>query len=164
MIQRWQTLFLVLVVGSFVIMLFYPLARITEFSRVGPDSLETDYYELMATGIRDPSPTSAPQIASGVSFPVLIFTVILVVIVVYSVFSYKSRNLQLRLIKLSIFINIILIAGIFLNYPRLFAQTSVQTDLATGAYFPLISLVLMVVAHRYILKDEKLVRSADRLR
>jgi hypothetical protein len=71
---------------------------------------------------------------------------------------------QIKLNKFSILLNVFLIAGVFLNYPKLFAEVPIDIGLETGAYFPLVSLVLIVVANRFILKDEKLVRSMDRLR
>jgi len=65
---------------------------------------------------------------------------------------------------MGIFLNIILVAGVFLNYPKLFIDTKIDIEPGLGTYFPLISLVFLVLAYRFILKDEKLVKSADRLR
>jgi len=33
-----------------------------------------------------------------------------------------------------------------------------------GIYLPIVSVVFLVLANRFIMKDEKLIRSADRLR
>lgn len=164
MIQRIQTLFLALAVAANVLIFFYPVVSITEFTEVHNEMLETDYYEMSALGISDPSPDSIPQLNNMVSLPLLIVTLIIVIFVIYAIFRYKNRPHQLKLVKLSIFLNIILVAGIFLNYPKFFTDANISIEPGLGAYFPLISLVLLVVANRYILKDEKLIRSADRLR
>jgi hypothetical protein len=164
MIQRIQTLFLGLAAIALIAMAFYPVTNITEFTTVQSGTLETDYYSLTVTGISDPSPESAPQMNSLTFIPMAILVAMMLVLIVYSIFRYKQRLHQLKLVKISIFLNIILVAGVFLNYPKLFIGSQVRMEIGPGAYFPLISLVLLVVANRYILKDEKLVRSADRLR
>jgi hypothetical protein len=164
MIQRIQTLFLGLAAIALIAIAFYPVTNITEFTTVQSGTLETDYYSLMVTGISDPSPESAPQMNSLTFIPMAILVVMMLVLIIYSIFRYKQRLHQLKLVKISIFLNIILVAGVFLNYPKLFISSQVRMEIGPGAYFPLISLVLLVVANRYILKDEKLVRSANRLR
>jgi uncharacterized membrane protein YhaH (DUF805 family) len=164
MIQRIQTLFLGLAAIALIVMVFYPVASITEFTIIQSDALETDYYSLMITGFSDPSPESTPHMNSLTFIPMAILVVMMLALILYSIFRYKQRLHQLKLVKISIFLNIILVAGIFLNYPKLFTDSSIRIEIGTGAYFPLISLVMLVVANRYILKDEKLVRSADRLR
>ena len=42
--------------------------------------------------------------------------------------------------------------------------SGVEYSLGIGLFLPLLSLILVVMANRSILKDEKLVRSSDRLR
>jgi uncharacterized membrane protein YhaH (DUF805 family) len=164
MIQRIQTLFLGLAAIALIAMVFYPIANITEFTTVQSDTLETDYYSLTVTGFADPSADSAPQMNSLTFVPMAILVLMMLVFIVYAISRYKQRLHQLKLVKICIFLNIILVAGIFLNYPKLFTDSQIRMEIGSGAYFPLISLVLLVVANRYILKDEKLVRSADRLR
>lgn len=164
MLQRIQTLFLVIAALALIIMIFYPIVNITEFTSVQSEVLETDYYGLKVTGLDDPSPESKPQMNSLVALPLMIVVIGLLAIIGYSIFRFSQRLHQLKLVKISIFLNIILVAGIFLNYFKFFINTQIGSELGLGSYFPLISLVMLVVAHRYILKDEKLVRSVDRLR
>jgi hypothetical protein len=164
MIQRIQTLFLGMAAIALIVMAFYPVINITEFTTVQSDTLETDYYSLMVTGFSDPSIDSAPHMNSFTFVPMAILVLMMLVFIVYAISRFKLRLHQLKLVKISIFLNIILVAGVFLNYPKLFIDSQVRMEIGPGAYFPLISLVLLVVANRYILKDEKLVRSADRLR
>jgi len=164
MIQRIQTLFLALAVVANILLFFYPVVSITEFTEVHNQTLETDYYEMSALGISDPSPDSIPHLNKMVGLPLLIVTLVIIVFVIYAIFRFKNRQHQLKLIKLSIFLNIILVAGIFLNYPKFFTEAIISIEPGLGAYFPLVSLVLLIVANRYILKDEKLIRSVDRLR
>ena len=84
-----------------------------------------------------------------------------------SIFLYKDRITQMKIVRIAILLQIILIALIFFVYAKI-----IETNLAaspdyldeTGIYFTLISLVFLILANRSIMKDEKLVRSADRLR
>ncbi|MEZ5198132.1 MAG: DUF4293 family protein [Bacteroidales bacterium] len=164
MIQRLQSLLLLLAVVAYVMMFFYPIATVTEFTQLQNERLETDYYELFAMGIEDPTESSVAHLNQTSSLPVLILVSVLILLVVYTILRYQYRTQQLKLVKLSILLNIILIAGIFLNYPQYLTDFDLSISPASGAYFPLISVALLIVANRYILKDEKLVKSVDRLR
>jgi hypothetical protein len=164
MIQRIQTLFLALAAITVTTLFFYPVANITEFTTMNTETLETDYYSLIVTGFSDPSPDSIPLMNRYTFIPLLVITLMLLVLIAYTISRYKQRLHQLKLVKICIFLNIILVAGVFLNYPKLFSSGQIRIEIGPGAYFPLVSLVLLVVANRYILKDQKLVRSSDRLR
>jgi len=164
MIQRIQSLFLFIAFIATAMVFFFPVASITEFTEVQSELLETDYYELKATGIEDPSPNSTPHLNAYTFVPITIILCMLMILILYTIFRYKSRLHQLKLVKMGIFLNIILVAGIFLNYPKLFTDSPMEIEPGIATYFPLISLIFLVMAYRYILKDEKLVKAADRLR
>lgn len=164
MIQRIQTLFLLIAFLAIILLFFFPIADITEFTQIQSDTLETDYYELSATGFIDPSPNTIPQLSAYAFLPISIILIMLLILIGYTIFQYKNRMHQLKLVKMGIFLNIILVAGIFLNYPKLFIDSQIEIEPGPGTYFPLISLIFLVIAYRYILKDEKLVKSVDRLR
>lgn len=164
MIQRIQTLFLLIAFIATVLLFFFPVATITEYTQVQSELLETDYYELNATGFNDPSPNSTPLMNGYAFFPVVIILIMELILIGYTIFRYKNRMHQLKLVKMGIFLNIILVAGIFLNYPKLFIDSQIEIEPGLATYFPLVSLIFLVIAYRYILKDEKLVKSVDRLR
>lgn len=164
MIQRIQTMFLLIAFIATVLLFFFPVASITEFTQVQSELLETDYYELSAAGFNDPSPGSKPELSSYAFFPVIVILIMEMILIGFTIFQYKNRVYQLKLVKMGVFLNIVLVAGIFLNYPKLFTDSPIEIEPGIGAYFPLISLIFLVIAYRYILKDEKLVKSADRLR
>jgi hypothetical protein len=73
----------------------------------------------------------------------------------------------MKVVRLAILLEIVLIALIFFIYAKI-----IETNLMVspeyldeaGIYFPLIALIFLILANRSILKDEKLVRSIDRLR
>ncbi|MBN2172804.1 MAG: DUF4293 domain-containing protein [Bacteroidales bacterium] len=164
MIQRIQTLFLILAIVANVLLFLYPVLSITEFTEVKNEQLETDYYELSAAGIADPSPDSKPHLSNIVVYPLAILTSLIIILVAYSISRYKNRLHQIKLNKVSVLLNVILIAAVFLNYPKLLTDFSIEMNLEMGAYFLLVSLVMLIVANNFIMKDEKLVRSMNRLR
>lgn len=164
MIQRIQTLFLLIAFIATALLFFFPVASITEFTQVQSETLETDYYELGATGFIDPSPASIPQLSNYTFIPLIIIIIMEIILIGFTISRYKNRLYQLKLVKTGIFLNIILVAGIFLNYPKLFIDSQIDIEPGPGVYLPLISLIFLVMAYRFILKDEKLVKSIDRLR
>lgn len=90
----------------------------------------------------------------------IILTVLIGIVALASIFLYRNRILQMNLGKL----NYVLLAALLGLTGYLFSTISVETTLSFGFAIPILVFVLVLLANRYILKDEKLVRSADRLR
>jgi glucan phosphoethanolaminetransferase (alkaline phosphatase superfamily) len=100
------------------------------------------------------------KITASSNIPLLILTVLLVVVMLVNIFNYKNRKLQLRI---TIGLILVSLLDIFLFY-----QASMKTII--GGTFALTSILalaiplLLVMAARGISKDQKLIKSADRLR
>jgi hypothetical protein len=92
--------------------------------------------------------------------------VIAVLISWIEIFQYKKRLTQIKLGTL----NSLLIAGslIFLVYLTYKGQSELLSNILgeykIGLFMPAIALILNSIANRFIRKDEKLVRSVDRIR
>ncbi|VXB77232.1 conserved membrane hypothetical protein [Flavobacterium sp. 9AF] len=80
-----------------------------------------------------------------------------------SIFSYKKRQNQFVLNRLSIIFNFILLGFFVYRTLSLSGETEVS-EKGIGIYLPAISIVFLVLANRAIKKDEDLVKSVDRLR
>lgn len=83
-------------------------------------------------------------------------------ILLATIFLFNNRKLQMTLTKVSL---LLLVVGV--GAAAYFFTTDAAVDsaqVAAGVAMPAIAIVLGILAHRYILKDEKLVRSVDRLR
>ena len=80
-----------------------------------------------------------------------------------AVFLFRKRALQVRISSLNMLLVSILIVSDFYFSDR---PATVDADLKfdAGSYLLLLSLVFLWMAIRFIRKDERLVRSADRLR
>lgn len=84
-----------------------------------------------------------------------------------TIFLYKRRMVQLRLIRFGLLMNIVYLALVFFYYvPELedIIQTNADYISEPGIYLALVSVIFFILALRFIRKDEKLIRSADRLR
>lgn len=92
-----------------------------------------------------------------------IASIILVLIGVFSLISFKNRKLQILLNKISIIINALLIG--ILSYWLLNLSGGMNfPEKGIEPLFPFIAVICLLIANVYIKKDEKLVKSVDRLR
>lgn len=75
------------------------------------------------------------------------------------VFLFKKRTVQMKLLRLSILIEFVVVVRLFLTYKEL------NTPLDAKVFFLLMSaFVALLLAYRGVKKDENLVRSVDRIR
>jgi glucan phosphoethanolaminetransferase (alkaline phosphatase superfamily) len=96
--------------------------------------------------------------------PLIIIAVFILALTVLSTLQYKKRLRQLRTINFAILLNIVLIVLLFFYTDKISKDISLPIAYKMGSVFPLISLVFLVLAMYAIKKDERLVRSLDRLR
>ncbi|HMZ47025.1 MAG TPA: DUF4293 family protein [Chitinophagaceae bacterium] len=90
---------------------------------------------------------------------VLILTVAVAVAALVSVFLYKDRRQQIKIIIATLLVNILTIVLLYFNTKKFESGTIALTSVV---YFAVP--VFLVMALLAIRKDEKLVKSADRLR
>ena len=156
MIQRIQTLFLALTAIISIAMFFTPLA--TFFS-------DFYYLRLYLYKFENTTPGSDLQFSFITILPMLVLNAALVVITVYTIFKFKNRILQIRLVRFAMLLSMLLIVGIFLLYPNVvIKQTDAVSEFNIGAYIPILNLLFLFLVNQYSTKDERLIRSMDRLR
>ncbi len=162
MIQRLQSVFLFLVAVLGILTFLFPIA--TYLSDVA-------YYKFFVCSVRDYSRQPFGDVATqGIQFSKAFTTTLAVLqliisgLAIFTIFKFRNRILQIRIIYLNIFINVLLVGGIFYYSTILEKQTNIVPEYGAGGIFPLLSIVLLFLANLFIQKDEKLVRSADRLR
>ncbi|MBU4539294.1 MAG: DUF4293 domain-containing protein [Weeksellaceae bacterium] len=87
----------------------------------------------------------------------------LVLVGLLSIFSYKNRKRQILLNTISIFINALLLG--LLAYWLLSLSGGIHfPEKGIEPIFPLISIISLLIANVFIRKDDRLVKSVDRLR
>ncbi|MGV4414678.1 DUF4293 family protein [Chryseobacterium sp. T1] len=108
--------------------------------------------------------TTAQDVIIVENFPIInIACIILVLIGLLSVFSYKNRKRQILLNNISIIINALLIG--ILTYWLLKLSGGIDfPEKGIEPIFPLLAIVFLLMGNLYIRRDERLVKSVDRLR
>ena len=150
MIQRIQTLYLLAVVALGIALIWLPVVQLV----TPEEAAELQVYELSALG-------GAP--IQGV-WGLLVTTILIPLLALIDIFLYNKRLLQARL---NIFTVMLCLGyyGVLAIYIWLAKMSlGVEWHILPYASFPLVCLILTLMATRRILKDEALVRAADRIR
>lgn len=156
MIQRIQSLYLLLAIAALACMFFFPMAFFYgEQANLAFYACHIDFF--------DPNPTI--ELHKYFILPFLSVAMFIIILLITSLFSYKNRKRQLSLNRISIFLNLALIAGFFFGYVYYLEKaTAAVADYQLASIFPLIVFIFILLANRGISKDEKLIRSMNRLR
>jgi len=80
-----------------------------------------------------------------------------------AVFAYKNRTKQIIINRINIVINFLLLGIIVYHLLTLPGEIDISVK-GIGVFIPLLVIVFLALANKAILKDEKLVKSVDRLR
>ncbi len=82
---------------------------------------------------------------------------------IISVFSFKNRKSQFVLGRVNMLINLYLL-GVLIYVSQTISGETAVSEKGIGMAFPIIAILLLVIANKAIKKDENLVKYADRLR
>lgn len=156
MIQRKQSVFLLLSAIASGLVFFFPLA-----SFIG----EKASLVMFVQHIDNLVPDAAAPYSLNFILPLLIGNSFIILFSLLTIFLYKNRKVQMQITKLNILLEVVFIGLFFLYYVDVLEKASGATaSYDVGIFMPMISLILLVLAYRGIVQDERLVRSADRLR
>ena len=86
-----------------------------------------------------------------------------IVLAIISILSFKKRQMQFVLNRLNIISNFVLL-GVFVYRLLTLSGETIVSEKGIGVFFPIISIVFLVLANKAIKRDEDLVKSVDRLR
>ena len=147
MIQRIQSLYLTVTVILCATLFALPFAEIATNGSV---------YLFNSKGI------SLDGVVQQSGVFVVIVIALIAVLHLISIFSYKNRMLQKKIVL----VGMISLLGLFglLFYYSYFSFTGAKISFQTGFIFPLIAIIIDYLAIRGIDKDEALIRSIDRIR
>lgn len=166
MIQRIQTVYLFTIIVLGTALFFLPVIQFTTPEEAGIQRM----FELGANGLNEL--TSEYNIVTQELEPVSLqgvwgltaTTLLIPVLALVILLLFKKRILQARL---CIFLALLCIGyyGVLFIYVWFGCRNiAADWDILFGACFPLLCLVFTLMSVRRILRDEALVRSADRLR
>ena len=150
MIQRIQTIYLLIIVVLMVMTMSLPM---------GYFYTETSIIQLSSLSLR-----SGEDVISNSPWPMFVISIIVAIITFITIFSYKIRQLQIRLTSYSILFLIGYYIVCALLVWKMTTTYSYKFSCSWAICLPLISIILGWMAIRAIKKDEMLVKSYDRIR
>ncbi len=148
MIQRIQTIFLILSAIALGFLLFSPLVSSTIATSEG-------FYQ---DGQLYTCENQAATITFGIG----------ILLSIVAIFLFKNRKLQKNIVLLTILMILVgnLLGGLAFLEPTQSIMATNQKGITPGlgAFMPIVGLISLILAYRGINKDEKIVKSMDRLR
>ena len=152
MIQRIQTLYLLLASAFMSLTLFMPIATFV---------VDGQTYELTAFSL-----TCGEMSQSTIWLGIIL--AIATALPLITIFLFKKRTLQIRLCAVEVVLligSLVLVALYYWLTSRLFEGLVIDhRQFGWAAPMPIVAIVLSYLASRAIFKDEVLVRSLDRIR
>jgi len=153
MIQRIQSIYLLIVASLFGSLFFIPISKVI----VNKEIITLDIQKLTVQ-----SSTQNELIQK--LFPTTIIATLIIAIALITIFLYKNRTLQMRLINYNTIV-IVAIVAIFTYYIyKITIDYNISFSFSIGFIIPLIAIIFNILAYRRIKKDEELVKSIDRIR
>lgn len=161
MIQRIQTLYLLAIVALGITLCFVPVLQLV----TPEETTELHVYEMGASGLVEITHEQCqPTVCLQGLWGLLVTTALIPLLALIDIFLFNRRILQARL---NIFLAMLCLGyyGVLAIYVWL-AKMSLGAEwhIVPWASIPLICFVLTLMATRAILRDEALVRAADRIR
>ncbi|MBW6477923.1 MAG: DUF4293 domain-containing protein [Bacteroidales bacterium] len=155
MLQRIQTVYLFLVLVFTLLFLFFPLGALD----MGATS-----YVIKTWSVSPKSEQILGDYNNLLGILSLILAFVVMILTVYITLQYKNRLLQIKLGKVNILMHMVMIVSAFFYIDSIKKGMEDFFSYGVAIIFPLLSMILILMANRAIRKDEDLVRSADRLR
>ncbi|WP_089333173.1 DUF4293 domain-containing protein [Hymenobacter mucosus] len=158
MIQRIQSVFLLLLALAMLSVLFLPI-----WSKTDPASGQLLVMDAYHINYQKADPGMSAPIST---WPVAAFAAASALVAIVEIFQYRNRFTQLKLGM----VNFLLIVGTlgsgfyYSGQAEQMLNIKMPGTFQAGYYLPTLALLLNVLANRFIRRDEQLVRSMDRLR
>ncbi len=153
MIQRIQTIYLLLAAIAVGIAAFMPLAFIS--------TANGDLFDLYASGLYDVKQGALIQSA----IYMLILALVTIVVPIVSIFLFKNRMLQMRVCVIEVVLLIgfyAMVGAYYFLCNRALGQIGIEMQGVHPAIFtPLVAIVLVLCATRAIFNDEIKVKASE---
>ncbi len=164
MIQRWQTLFLVLALVANGLMFNFDFwkAEARDDDKQVVEELRMNITHVVYHSSEE------QQHQSETNTWILALYSLASISALAAILLFKHRKLQLRISRFAMLLETTLLVLVFLYTDDLtqeyFQHSAINSTYQTGIFLPIISVACFFVANLFIMRDQRLVRSADRLR
>ena len=154
MIQRIQTVYLLLAALLVGLLFFFPLAGFVNSTGTSYIFRYRGLYEI----------SGGTESLVMFTLPLAITLLVSALLSLISVFLFKLRSVQMKMSILNIIVLFMIMVVIAYYAVISFEKFGVNADYTIFATMPIIALILHVMAFYAIRKDERLVKSIDRIR
>ncbi len=156
MLQRIQSVFLLVVALFALLFPFLPLGSLSV-------NQVSDNISLLDAYIGPDVPITGTLALFW--WPLIILPVVIIALTMYTIFQFNRRMYQVKLGKINMLAHMVMLILSFLFIDGL-KETYSNNNFSYGLaiFMPVISLLFILRANRSIIKDEGLVRAADRIR
>lgn len=152
MLQRIQTIYLAGSLLLVALLLNLPLITLTDAAG--------KLYTLTVSGLAEENGT---QVVRGIYAAIMYGLIGLLILV--SIFMYSRRPLQMRIVLISLLLFIGSYGMVYYSYILISSKVAISlASMHIALVFPLIGAILQFLAYKGISRDDKLVKSYDRLR
>ena len=161
MIQRIQTLFLILYIGALVSTFFFPV-----WQKISLND-ETNSIEIIVTGyISSVDFNNGDTSVLYDNFIISGLVIISCIVAAFSIFSYKNRLNQIKLGALNSFLTSVFIIYFLYDifYNEQYININDRISFLISFYLIFLAIFFNFLANRFIRKDELLVRESERIR
>lgn len=158
MIQRIQTLYLLAIAAIGITLI---LADIPYYQETGRVSAE---YEATTITV-DYNSTELPSETVSKNNLLIYFLGAISLVSLVTIFLYKNRKLQIRLVFGVLVLLVVLLAGMYaISFGNHYTTIDTHQSVMVGVFIPFSMVIFGLLAYQRIKKDDKLVRSLDRIR
>ncbi|WP_303309619.1 DUF4293 family protein [Hymenobacter sp. BT730] len=158
MIQRIQSVFLLLLALAMLSVVFLPI-----WSKVDP--LSGQELQLTATKLTYAHADPGMSVPTA-TWPIAALALASAAVAIFEIFQFRNRfrQLQLGLLNLVLIMATIGASWYYSGVGERLLNVKLAGSFEAGFYLPTLALLLNLLANRFIRRDEQLVRSMDRLR
>lgn len=178
MIQRKQTLFLLIAICAMVLCFTFPIVRYSAMSSLqvpvtGELNLIAKDVAFNPEQMMTLEPIELGQKGFFNAWPLLVVSLLVIAISAVSIFLYKKRTVQMKVVAFGFLLSVLHIVLVFAWAVDACAKAlpfsnmgcaDVASHYGLGAFTPVLAALMLFLAQRAIKKDEEMVRAADRLR
>ena len=161
MIQRIQTIFLILFIGSIITSFFFPVWQKIEMID------NSEGVEIIVTGYV--SSNFVEENGEGIVYDHFYVSGLLILsslLALFSIFSYKNRMRQIKLGMLNSLLTSLIVFYFLYDifYKELYIEINDKISFLISFYLIFLAIFFNFISNRFIRNDELLVRESERIR
>jgi glucan phosphoethanolaminetransferase (alkaline phosphatase superfamily) len=111
--------------------------------------------------------TNSSESGAKILYPLFINVLVSIILSLLSILSFKNRKRQQLINKINFIVLLVLLIVMFIDFNNIASLLPIEkTEISygIGMFLPIIALICILMANRAISKDEKLIKSMDRIR